>query len=304
MARVVPATTGCGRRSRRTSPSGARSAPPCASPSTARPSSTCGAGWPIRRPPGHGSGTRWPSSGRARRARSRLCAHMLASRGELDLDAPVAKYWPEFGAAGKDEIPVRWLLTHQAGVAALDEPIPDGGLADWDLVVGRLAAQAPLWVPGTTPRLPRPDLRPPRRRGRPAGHRPVDRVVPPPTRSPVPATSTSGSGSPRSTTTGSPRTSAPSPTPPRRCPGFYEAALTDPTSLAHKVMMNSGGFLFPGRSTTRRSGPPRSPAPTASPTPAASPGSTSRSPVAARTWSASTHWPSWATSPPPSPSTP
>jgi len=39
-----------------------------------------------------------------------ICAHLLAQRGELDLDAPVAEYWPEFGAAGKEQIPVRWLL--------------------------------------------------------------------------------------------------------------------------------------------------------------------------------------------------
>src|SRR5687768_14910733 len=44
------------------------------------------------------------------------CALLLAQRGELDLDAPVAEYWPEFAAHGKDRIPVRWLLTHQAGL--------------------------------------------------------------------------------------------------------------------------------------------------------------------------------------------
>src|SRR5262249_6783830 len=45
-----------------------------------------------------------------------ICAHLLAQRGELDLDAPVVKYWPEFGAAGKEQIRVRWLLSHQAGL--------------------------------------------------------------------------------------------------------------------------------------------------------------------------------------------
>lgn len=43
-----------------------------------------------------------------------ICAHLLAQRGELDLDAPVVEYWPEFGAAGKEQIPVRWLLSHRA----------------------------------------------------------------------------------------------------------------------------------------------------------------------------------------------
>src|SRR6266699_422672 len=52
-----------------------------------------------------------------------LCAHMLASRGLLDLDAPVARYWPEFGQAGKEAIPVKMLLNHQSGLAAIREPL-------------------------------------------------------------------------------------------------------------------------------------------------------------------------------------
>ncbi|MFI9504018.1 serine hydrolase domain-containing protein [Nocardia sp. NPDC052566] len=76
-------------------------------------------------------------------------AHLLAQRGELDLDAPVARYWPEFAAAGKAEIPVRWLLTHQAGVAALDKPIPLADALAWHPMVDALAAQAPNWTPGT-----------------------------------------------------------------------------------------------------------------------------------------------------------
>jgi CubicO group peptidase (beta-lactamase class C family) len=52
-----------------------------------------------------------------------IAANMLADRGMLDLDKPVACYWPEFGGGGKGGIPVRWLLTHQAGLAAIDEPI-------------------------------------------------------------------------------------------------------------------------------------------------------------------------------------
>ena len=78
-----------------------------------------------------------------------LCAHMLVSRGQLDLDARVTDYWPEFGKNGKDDITVRMLLAHEAGLAALREPLPDGGLNDWDLVVDLLAAQEPLWEPGT-----------------------------------------------------------------------------------------------------------------------------------------------------------
>lgn len=78
-----------------------------------------------------------------------LCAAILMARGLLDLDTPVTEYWPEFGQAGKDHIPVRWLLTHQAGLPAIREPLPPGGLLDWDRVVSTLAAEAPFWEPGT-----------------------------------------------------------------------------------------------------------------------------------------------------------
>lgn len=50
------------------------------------------------------------------------CAHLLAQLGALDLDAPVSRYWSEFAAAGKDRIPARWVLSHRAGLPALDGP--------------------------------------------------------------------------------------------------------------------------------------------------------------------------------------
>jgi CubicO group peptidase (beta-lactamase class C family) len=78
-----------------------------------------------------------------------LCAHVLAARGQLDLDAPIARYWPEFAQAGKADIPVKYLLDHQAGLPAFREPLRPGGLYDWDYLVGLLAAQAPFWPPGT-----------------------------------------------------------------------------------------------------------------------------------------------------------
>jgi CubicO group peptidase (beta-lactamase class C family) len=77
-----------------------------------------------------------------------LCAHMLADRGELDLDAPVARYWPQFAAYGKDEILVRMLLNHQAGLPALRDPLPPGAFYDWELMTTRLAAETPFWRPG------------------------------------------------------------------------------------------------------------------------------------------------------------
>ncbi|MGY6027060.1 serine hydrolase domain-containing protein [Streptomyces spinosirectus] len=76
-------------------------------------------------------------------------AHLLVQRGELDLDASVATYWPEFAANGKADIPVRWLLSHQAGLIALDQPVPLDEALAWDPMVAALAAQRPLWEPGT-----------------------------------------------------------------------------------------------------------------------------------------------------------
>jgi CubicO group peptidase (beta-lactamase class C family) len=76
------------------------------------------------------------------------CAHLLAERGELDLDAPVATYWPAFAAEGKDAIPVRWLLSHRAGIPAVDVPLSPEDVVAWDPFVDALAAQKPLWAPG------------------------------------------------------------------------------------------------------------------------------------------------------------
>jgi CubicO group peptidase (beta-lactamase class C family) len=78
-----------------------------------------------------------------------ICMHMLADRGLLDFDAPVARYWPEFAANGKEAITVANLLSHQAGLPVWQEPLPEGALLDWELVTSRLAEQAPMWEPGT-----------------------------------------------------------------------------------------------------------------------------------------------------------
>ncbi|SEE91933.1 CubicO group peptidase, beta-lactamase class C family [Streptomyces sp. 3213] len=78
-----------------------------------------------------------------------LCAHILADRGLLDLDAQVATYWPEFAAAGKENILVRHLLSHRAGLAGLREPHSLAQLYDWELTTQRLAAMEPWWEPGT-----------------------------------------------------------------------------------------------------------------------------------------------------------
>ncbi len=76
-----------------------------------------------------------------------LCALVLADRGDLDLAAPVGRYWPEFTAAGKERVQVRHLLSHTAGPPDWDGPIED--LYDWSSATARLAVQAPLWEPGS-----------------------------------------------------------------------------------------------------------------------------------------------------------
>jgi CubicO group peptidase (beta-lactamase class C family) len=78
-----------------------------------------------------------------------LCAHILADRGELDLYAPVVKYWPEFGQGGKESVLVHQLLDHQAGLAGVREPVPAGAFFDWSVMTGILERAEPLWAPGT-----------------------------------------------------------------------------------------------------------------------------------------------------------
>jgi CubicO group peptidase (beta-lactamase class C family) len=78
-----------------------------------------------------------------------MCAHRLVDQGKLDLDAPVARYWPEFASAGKDAIKVRSLLDHRAGLPALREPLPPEALYDFDRMARALAAEAPWWEPDT-----------------------------------------------------------------------------------------------------------------------------------------------------------
>jgi CubicO group peptidase (beta-lactamase class C family) len=85
----------------------------------------------------------------ATKAATATCAHLLAQRGELDLDRPAASYWPEFAAEGKADIPVRWLLSHQAGLPVIDHPISLDSLLAWDPMAAALAAQRPVWEPGT-----------------------------------------------------------------------------------------------------------------------------------------------------------
>ncbi len=175
-----------------------------------------------------------------------LCAHLLASAGDLDFDEPVATYWPEFAAAGKEAVLVRHLLNHQAGLPALRGPVPPGGFYDWDSVCDRLAGEEPFWEPGTRHGyhaltfgfLVGEVVR--RVSGKPIGdffatevagpldldlhiglpaseHARVATLVPPPL-----------------------------PEPGEPIPAFYLQAMTDPTSIPGLVLGNNGGYLVPG----------------------------------------------------------
>ena len=78
-----------------------------------------------------------------------LTALVLVERGQLDLDAPVARYWPEFAAAGKAGVLVRHILSHTSGLSGWDQPLSLEDLYDWDRCTALLAAQKPWWTPGT-----------------------------------------------------------------------------------------------------------------------------------------------------------
>ncbi len=77
-----------------------------------------------------------------------IAALRLVDEGLLDLDAPVARYWPEFAQAGKQHLPVRYLLSHQAGLCAVAKKIPPETIYDWDEMTRLLAEQKPWWEPG------------------------------------------------------------------------------------------------------------------------------------------------------------
>ena len=77
------------------------------------------------------------------------CAHRLIDQGKLDPDEPVSKYWPEFAQAKKKDLPVRYLLSHRAGLPGVTKPLPDEAIYNWETMASALAAQEPFWQPGT-----------------------------------------------------------------------------------------------------------------------------------------------------------
>jgi CubicO group peptidase (beta-lactamase class C family) len=77
------------------------------------------------------------------------CVHILAERGRIDYDAPIATYWPEFAANGKATATVRHALTHMVGVPHMPAHVTPELMTDWDAMCAALAAASPLWEPGT-----------------------------------------------------------------------------------------------------------------------------------------------------------
>ena len=180
-----------------------------------------------------------------------LCAHMLVSRGLLDLDRPVAEYWPEFGQSGKQGVTVRMLLCHQAGVPALRERLPDGAFYDWELMVDALAAEEPFWEPGTRNGyhaltfgfLVGEVVR--RVSGRPLGVFFRDEVA-----TPLGIDFWLGLPAEEEART-APLLFPDPPLPGEATSIFLEKAVTDPTSLPALVFFNTGGYTNPGESDTR-----------------------------------------------------
>ena len=94
-----------------------------------------------------------------------VCAYLLVQEGRLDLDAPIAHYWPEFAQAGKERITVREAMAHRAGLAYLDTDLTLDDVVAWDPVIHAIEAQRPHHAPDGRSRLPRVDHRLAARRG-------------------------------------------------------------------------------------------------------------------------------------------
>jgi len=78
-----------------------------------------------------------------------IVALRLVEQGKVDLDAPVARLWPQFAQAGKSAVTLRQILSHRAGLPSIREPLPEGAALDWKRMIGALEAQAPWWEPGS-----------------------------------------------------------------------------------------------------------------------------------------------------------
>ena len=84
------------------------------------------------------------------KAMAAVCVLMLVERGQVDLDAPVFRYWPEFAGNGKQDVTVRMVLAHRAGLPAIRRSLPEQAMCDWELMVSALEEERPWWEPGST----------------------------------------------------------------------------------------------------------------------------------------------------------
>jgi CubicO group peptidase (beta-lactamase class C family) len=172
-----------------------------------------------------------------------LCAHLLIDRGQLDPDALVVDYWPEYGQAGKEATTVRMLLSHQGGVAHVRTILEPGAFRDWDAMTALIAAETPFWEPGTrhgyhghtfgwlVGELVR------RIDGRSIGRFFAEEVA-------GPLGIDFWIGTPaREHHRIAPNQPPPLPDGAQPLPAFITAALTDPTSLAGLLLLNHGGFV-------------------------------------------------------------
>ncbi|NMC07030.1 MAG: beta-lactamase family protein [Candidatus Lokiarchaeota archaeon] len=83
------------------------------------------------------------------KAMAAICVHVLADRGLIDFEAPVARYWPEFARSGKERVLVKHVMSHSSGVVTYPEQVTPDDLADWEKMVGLIERQPALWEPGT-----------------------------------------------------------------------------------------------------------------------------------------------------------
>jgi CubicO group peptidase (beta-lactamase class C family) len=181
-----------------------------------------------------------------------LCAHILADRGALDVNAPVATYWPEFAKNGKEGVLVRHLLNHQAGLPAVREPLPPGCFYDWALMTDALAREEPFWRPGTRNGyhgltfgfLVGEVIR--RVSGRTLGRFFADEVA-----GPLGLDFWIGLPEEHEGRV-APTIPADPPGPGDPVPSMWVAAFTDPTSVPALMLANSGGYMMvPGESDSR-----------------------------------------------------
>lgn len=182
-----------------------------------------------------------------------LSAHILASREELVIDSPVVEYWPEFAKNGKEDITVRQLLCHQAGLAILHDPLPMGAFYDWELMVDALAKEEPCWEPGTRHGyhgmtfgyLVGEVVR--RVSGKSIGTFFRDDVA-----GPLGLDLHIGLSEADEARV-APNIDMDMPADPADLPTFYKVALSDPTSLPGQMIMNTGGWMGTGACNTRES---------------------------------------------------